>query len=39
MLAFSNGNCRLGPPRLDSGLEDLVRDEVIIRKFNIVRDR
>ena len=30
-LAFFNGNCRLGPPRLDSGPEDLVRDGVIIR--------
>ena len=31
MLAFFNGNCSLGPPRLDSGPEDLVRDEGIIR--------
>ena len=31
MLAFFNGNCGLGPPRLDSGPEDLVRDEDIIR--------
>lgn len=30
MLAFFHGNRRLGPPRLDSGPEDLVRDEDII---------
>lgn len=39
MSAFFNGNCRLGPLRLDSGPEDLVRDGDMIesgRGYRIV---